>query len=165
MRPASLFGLALLASACSPKSDAPSSAAPAVLSTAALDSVKDIDAAFTKGMNAKDTAAVFAIYAPGAKLMPPNSPVLQGDAIRSFIAGFIASGPSDFVLTPNTTYGVGDLAYVVGTATFKMNGAPDSVKYAEVLRRGNDGKWGYVVDMFSELTAPPIAAQPKKGVK
>jgi len=84
---AALAALALLA-ACSPN---PGSAATAgnsaVLSQAALDSVNAVDAAFAAGMNAKDTTAVFAVYAPDAKVMPPDSPVLDGAAGRAAIAG------------------------------------------------------------------------------
>ena len=165
MRLASLLGLSLIAVACAPKSETPAAAAPgavAALSAAELDSVKAVDAAFAAGMNAKDTAAVFAVYAPDAKLMPPDSPVLEGANGHPVIAGLIAGGASDFVLTPTTAYGVGDLAYVVGTASFKMGGAPETVKYAEVLRKGTDGKWRYVVDMFSGVAPPaPAAAAPK----
>jgi ketosteroid isomerase-like protein len=162
MRLASLLGLALFAAACAPTSETPAAAAAlpasAALSAAELDSVKAVDAAFAAGMNAKDTAAVFAVYAPDAKVMPPDSPVLEGSASHPIIAGLIAGGASDFVLTPTTAYGVGDLAYLVGTVTFKMGGASETMKYAEVLRKGGDGKWRYVVDMFSGVAAPVVAA-------
>jgi hypothetical protein len=36
-----------------------------------------------------------------------------------------------------------------------MGGATETVKYAEVLRKGADGKWRYVVDMFSPLRRRP----------
>ena len=164
MRVSSILGLGLFTVACVAKSETPpgADAAPAALSAAALDSVKAVDAAFAAGMNAKDTAAVFAIYAADAKLMPPDSPTLDGVAGHPVIAGLIAGGASDFVLTPTTAYGVGDLAYVVGTASFKMGGASETVKYAEVLRRGADGKWRYVVDMFSGVAPPAPAAAPAK---
>jgi ketosteroid isomerase-like protein len=162
MRLSPLVGLTLVAAACAPKSETPAAAsAPAELSAAALDSVKAVDAAFAAGMNAKDTAAVYAIYADDAKLMPPDSPALDGAAGHPVLAGLIAGGATDFVLTPTTAYGVGDLAYMVGTASFKMGGASETVKYAEVLRRGADGKWRYVVDMFSGVapTAPAPAGK------
>jgi len=152
MRLSPLLGLSLLALACSPNAGAPAGSAP--LSAAALDSVKAVDAAFAAGVNAKDTAAVIAVYAPDAKVLPPDSPILEGPAVHSLIAGFIAGGASDFVLTPTLVYGVGDLAYQVGTATFKSGSGTETVKYAEVLRRGADGKWRYVVDMFSGVAAP-----------
>ncbi len=153
MRLSSLLGITLLAAACAPKAEAPAAATP--LSAAELDAVKSVDAAFAAGMNAKDTAAVLAVYAPDAKLLPPDSPALEGDAIHAVIAGLIAGGASDFALTPNTAYGVGDLAYIVGTASFSVGGHTESIKYAEVLRKGADGKWRYVVDMFSNIAPPP----------
>ncbi len=136
-------------------------AAATPLSGSALDSVKAVDAAFVAGMKAKDTTAVFAVYASDAKVMPPDSPVLDGAAGHPVIAGLIAGGASDFVLNSTTAYGVGDLAYMVGTAHFTMSGVSDSLKYVEVLRRGADGKWRYVVDMFSPI-APSSAAAPVK---
>jgi len=162
VRLSSLLGLGLLAVACAPKSETPAAAAPAALSAAELDAVKAVDAAFAAGMNAKDTAAVFAVYAADAKLMPPDSPILDGAAGHPVIAGLIAGGASDFVLTPTTAYGVGDLAYLVGTASFTMGGASETDKYTEVLRKGADGKWRYVVDMFSGVAAPAAPAAPAK---
>ena len=161
MRLSSLLGLGLLATACAPKSDAPpAAAAPVALSAAELEAVKAVDATFAAGMNAKDSMAVFAVYADDAKLMPPDSPILDGAAGRAVITGMMAGGASDFVLTSTTAYGIGDLAYLVGTASFKMGGASETVKYAEVLRKGADGKWRYVVDMFSGI-APPAPAKKK----
>lgn len=154
MRLLSLVGLGLFVVACSRKTETPAPPAAVALSAAELDAVKAVDAAFAAGMNAKDTAAVFAIYAADAKLMPPDSPILDGPAGHSLIAGLMAGGAGDFALTPITAYGVGDLAYVVGTASFKIGGNTESIKYAEVLRKGADGKWRYVVDMFSGLQAP-----------
>ena len=162
MRLSSLLGLGLLAVACAPKSETPAAPAAAALSAAELDAVKAVDAAFAAGMNAKDTTAVFAVYAADAKLMPPDSPILDGAAGHPIIAGLLAGGASDFVLTPTTAYGIGDLAYVVGTASFTMGDASETVKYAEVLRKGDDGKWRYVVDMFSGVAAPAPAAPAKK---
>lgn len=154
MRLSRLLLVALLAAACAPKSEAP-----AALSAADLEAVKAVDAAFAAGMNAKDSMAVFAVYAPDAKVMPEGSPTLEGTAWHPAITDMIAGGASDFVLNATTAYGVGDLAYLVGTASFKMGGATQTVKYAEVLRKGADGKWRYVVDMFSGVTPPPAPAK------
>lgn len=155
MRLSSLVGLSLFAIACAPKAGPPPAAA-VPLSAEELEAVRAVDAAFAAGMNAKDTAAVFAVYAPDAKVMPPDSPILDGSAGHPVLAGLLAAGASDFVLTATTAYGIGDLAHLVGTATFKMGGAPQTVKYTEVLRKGADGKWRYVVDMFSGVA--PAAA-------
>ena len=158
MRKLSLVGLCLLAVACTPKADAP-----IALSATELDAVKAVDAAFAAGMNAKDTMAVFAVYAAEAKLMPPDSPPLTGAALHGLVTSFLAGGATDFVLTTTTAYGVGDLAYLVGTANYKMSGVAESVKYTEVLRKNANGKWQYVVDMFSGVAPPaPMAAPAKK---
>ena len=159
MRPSSLIVFGMLAVACTPNAPA----APAPLSATELDAVKAVDAAFAAGINAKDTTAVFAVYAGEAKLMPPDSPALVGAGVHSLIASLIAGGASDMVLTSTTAYGVGDLAYLVGTASYKMGGAAETVKYTEVLRKGADGKWRYVVDMFSGVATPaPMAAASAK---
>ena len=166
MRVATPVGLLLILAACGPKSDTPAAAATsasaAALSGAQLDSVKEVDVAWAAAMNAKDTSAVLAVYADDSKLLPPDSPILDKASARAVIAGFIAGGASDFVLTPSVAYGVGDLGYVVGTAKFKMGGASETVKYTDVVRRGADGKWRYVADMFSGVEAPPAAAATKK---
>lgn len=164
MRLASLLALAFLVG-CGPKSDTPAaanSAAAATLSGAALDSAKAVDAAWAAGMNAKDTAAVLATYADDARFLPPDAPIMDKSGAHAVLAGFIAGGASDFVLTPTAAYGVGDLAYVVGTAKFKMGAAAQTVKYTDVVRRGADGKWRYVADMFSGVEAPAATAAAKK---
>jgi len=163
MRVASLLCLGLVL-ACGPKSGTPAAASTTetALSGAALDSVKAVDAAWAAAMNAKDTAAVLALYADDSKVLPPDAPIMDKAGAHTVLAGLIASGASDFVLTNTAAYGIGDLGYMVGTATFKMGGAADSVKYADVVRRGADGKWRYVADMFSGMTAPPAAAAAKK---
>ncbi|MDB4908004.1 MAG: hypothetical protein JWO05_2788 [Gemmatimonadetes bacterium] len=165
MRFTSLLGLsvlAALAAACAPKADSSAtnsmSGAPVALSATELEAVRAVDAAFAAGINAKDTTAVFAVYASDAKVMPPDSPILEGTAGHPDIAALISGGATDMVLNTTTAYGVGDLAYMVGTASFKMAGSAQTVKYAEVLRKGADGKWRYVVDMFSGVVAPvPVA--------
>ena len=161
MRASIILGLGFLAVACTKQIDTPPPAAPASLSAAELDSVKAVDAAFAAAMNAKDTAAVLAVYADDTRLMPPDSPVLGKADAGKLIAGFFAGGATDFALTPTTAYGTGDLAYLVGTVSYKMNGATETDKYAEVLRKGADGKWRYVVDMFSGLVPPPATAMKK----
>jgi ketosteroid isomerase-like protein len=164
MRLASLLGLGLIAVACSPKSDSPAAAATpaaAALSGAALDSVKRVDAAWAAAMNAKDTAAVLALYADDSRLLPPDAPIMDKAGAHTVLAGLIG-GATDFVLTPVVAYGTGDLAYMIGTATFKMGGVPESVKYMDVERRGTDGKWRYVGDMFSGVAPIMAAAAPAR---
>ncbi len=154
MRVSHFVAIVMLAAACAPKAEAP--AAPAQLSAIQLDSVKAVDLAFATAMNAHDTTAAFAVYAADAKVMPPESPAVDMTAAHREMAAMMAGGASDFVLTATDAYGVGDLAYVVGTANFKIGGAAQQLKYTEVLRRGADGRWRYVVDMFSPIAPAPV---------
>ena len=140
-----LLGFGLFAVACAPP------AAPAALSAAELDAVKAVNVAAATAFNAKDTTAFFALWAADAKVLAPDSPVLDGAAGHPPYTSLMAGGASEMTLTETTAYGVGDLAYVVGMCSWKMGGARDSVKYTEVLRKGTDGKWRYVVDMFSSV--------------
>ncbi len=161
MRTTSLAVLALLCTACGTPGAAPAAATP--LAAATLDSVRAVDAAFAAAMNARDTAAVMALYTTDGMLMPQDAPAMDMTAARGFLSGFMAAGATNFALNSTTTYGVGDVAYSVGTASFTLGGATDTVKYLEVLRRGADGKWRYAVDMFSNIAppkAPAAAAAP-----
>lgn len=157
MRLSHLFAIGLVVAACAPEAEDNDEGGMMPLSQAAIDSVRAVDAAFAAGMNAGDSAAVVAVYAADAHLMPPDSPALQGDGIGAVIGSLIRGGASNMTLNTTYTYGIGDLAYSIGTATFTMGGAEETVKYTEVLRRGEDGKWRYVVDMFSGVA--PAAAK------
>lgn len=159
MRLASVLGLTLLAIGCAPAAKTPAAEAPAALTAEDVAAIQAVDAAFAAGMNAKDTLAVFDIYAADAKLMPPDAPMLEGAALRAAIAGLVSGGATDFKLTPIATHGAGDIAYTVGTATMVMGGKTESIKYAEVLRKGADGKWRYAVDMFNSVAPAPAAAK------
>ena len=157
-----VVALAVLCGACAPKADAPAGGgtggAPVALTAAELDAVKAVETAWAAGMNAKDTAAVFATYTADAKVLPPDSPILTGADGRAALAGLMAAGAGDFVLTPVEVYGSGDLAYAVGTASYTLGGATHTAKYLEVFRKGADGKWQYVADAFSGV-APAAGAQ------
>ncbi len=151
---ASLFSLACAA--------APETSASAPLSAAALDSVRGVDVAFAAAMNAKDTAAASDMYDGAAFVLMQDAPAMDKPAFLPVMKGLMEAGASDFALNSTTVYGFGDLAYMVGTATYAMDGGSHSIKYVEVVRRGTDGKWRYVVDAFSNIAPPPALAEPVK---
>ena len=159
MRAPLVLALMLFTVACAAPSG---SSAPASLSAAALDSVRAVDAAFSAAMNAKDSVAAYEIYAADAIVMPQDSPALDMAAARPMLKSFIDGGATDFVLKSNTAYGVGDLAYMTGTVSYKMAGTSHTAKFVEVLRRGTDGKWRYVVDAFSNVEPPAATVPPAK---
>jgi uncharacterized protein (TIGR02246 family) len=121
------------------------------------------DSLFAVGTNTGDVDQVAATYAEDAVLLPPGAPPVKGrTAIREFWNGFLQ--PYTVVLTLGTDQieGRGDLAYVVGhyhmVTTPKAKGtpaqAPEDGKFLEVFKRQADGRWRYVVDMYSSNAAP-----------
>jgi uncharacterized protein (TIGR02246 family) len=156
--------LALAVSACGPGS--PGSAGkvdvPAALSASDSAGIAAADSAFQAAANSGDAAAVAAVYAVDASLLPPNSPVQRGrNAIRTFWAGFLDAYTVKFELAQDMMEGRGDLAYSMGhfrlTAVPKAKSAPgiaDEGKFVEILKKQPDGTWKYVVDIYNSNLAP-----------
>lgn len=102
-----------------------------------------------------DVAALQALHADDAVLLPPNKPAVRG---RAAVDAYIAADPqpdSSFTLTvlDVPTSAAGDLAYEVGTYVTR-SGAPS--KYVTIHRRTADG-WEIVLDAWNR-DAPPAAA-------
>ncbi len=116
--------------------------------------------AWTAAANARDHAAVAAIYTEDAALLPPNFAAVRGrEGVREFMAGLPPF--SEMKLVPVEIAGSGAMAYVWGdySMTIRVSeGAPpfkDRGKYIEVWTRGKDGTWSIHRDIFnSDLPAP-----------
>lgn len=120
------------------------------------------DSAFEAAANSGDAAAVAAVYASDASLLPPNLPVQRGrDAIRTYWAGVLGAYTVTFDISPDMVEGRGDLAYSMGhyrvTAVPKAKSAPgfaDEGKFVEILKKQPDGSWKYTVDIYNLSLAP-----------
>ena len=141
---------AVLLSACQPP-------APTTLSDADIAAIRAENASYASAVNAKDWAALAALYAQDAIIMPANHPPVTGrDNIRSFFEGF---PPMSAFANPIVEIeGQGDLAYVRGTYTLTVSqegGTPvtDSGKWIEVRRRQADGSWQVTRDIWNSDVA------------
>lgn len=164
------FSAALLvvatASACAP------SRTPSPLSAADEAAVRALDTKFMTAANAGDAAAVAALYAPDATLLPPDMRLARGpDAIKQTFAGMMAQASAQLELTSTKVDGRQDLAYALGTyrlvLTPKTAGAKplptENGKFIVVSERQKDGSWRIVADIWNRdaaLAPAPAAKKP-----
>ncbi len=111
-----------------------------------------------EAFNAGDAAGVVAMYSPDARLLAPNTELVQGtDAMVPFVQGFIDTGVK-LAFTSLAVHEAPDLCASVGR--YDMT-APDGTsvdrgKFVEVWAKQRDGQWRIVDDIFnSDLPAPP----------
>ncbi|GAC1316001.1 MAG: hypothetical protein NVSMB12_12360 [Acidimicrobiales bacterium] len=111
--------------------------------------------------NRGDAKGVAAVYAEGARLMPPNADVVEGRAaIEGFMAPFAETGVQmtfelvDVHETPHLCVSIGRYEMVF-PAVDGGEAQRDSGKFMEVWTRQSDGDWLIVDDIFnSSLPAP-----------
>ncbi|MEP7206148.1 MAG: DUF4440 domain-containing protein [Casimicrobiaceae bacterium] len=122
---------------------------------------------WAKAYNAGDAAAVTAIYADDALLLPPGAPGAKGRAaILAFFKKDIADAQAAGVVLqigPNTNVGVsGNMGWESGTYAATVKGAVvESGKFLSVSRKAR-GKWLYIRDTWNADAAPAPAAAPAK---
>ena len=130
--------------------------------------IRETDMAWSKAAAAKQVDAMPSYYAEDGSMLPPNAPIVTGrEAIHKTwtqlfeTPGFSVSWQPAKVEVARS----GDLAYSQGTYELTMNdpkGNPvqDRGKYVVVWRKGADGSWKAVADMFNSDLSP--AAPPAK---
>ena len=130
-----------------------------------LEGLKAMQDVWQSAFDARDTAALAAIYAEDGEVMPPNSNTMIGRAaIEAFWADFQASGIG--VEGKDTeVYAHGDVGYEVGTYTVTDAGGAtiDEGKYVEIWRQV-DGKWQIYRGIWNSnlpLAAPEPEPEPE----
>lgn len=108
-----------------------------------------------EGYNAGDAAAVAALYAEDATLLPPNAEAVQGRAaIEEFFKAELELGATDLKLTTISVGGGGDVAYEVGrfTVAIPSEGGEmmrDEGKYLAIYQHQADGTWKVQFDTWN----------------
>src|SRR5437667_3384624 len=125
--------------------------------------LRDLDAQWSKDAGAKDIDKTVSYYAESAIVMPPNAlSATTKEAIRSAWKEMLTS-PGAAISWKATKVEVansGDLACVSGTYEQMMtdaSGKPakDRGKYVEIFKKQTDGTWKVIVDIWnSDLPAP-----------
>jgi len=120
---------------------------------------------WVKAYNGGDAAAIAALYADDAMLMPPGAQSATGKAaILAFATKDIASSKAAgaiFAVNPKTDVGVsGNMGWESGTYTVTVKGAVvETGKFLSVSRK-KDGKWLYIRDTWNADAAPAPPAPP-----
>ncbi len=110
---------------------------------------------FAKAMNAQDAVAAANLYDENASILPPNEPMVTGrENIKKYMQGFLDAGFVEGSASTIAAESDGDLGYETGTFIIKMKGADGTiteeiVKYIELLKRNNEGKWMSIYGMWS----------------
>jgi uncharacterized protein (TIGR02246 family) len=111
--------------------------------------------AWEKAYNSGDAAAVAALYAKDAKLMPPGAePATGPSAIQAFLVKDIKGG-AKMALTTEDVTGSGDYALETGkwVATSADGKHLDHGQYATFYKKA-DGGWKIVRDTWNSSMAP-----------
>ena len=117
-----------------------------------------IDAAnvrFGEAVRSADAAALASLYTEDARILPPNSEMIQGrEGIEAYWAGGFQMGIKDIVLTAVDVIGMGDMVCEIGKAVVAiqpegMDAIEDIAKYLVVWKKDVDGTWKLHVDIWN----------------
>lgn len=144
------FTLAACQTETEPAADSPARSTADV--EADRQAVEEIDRAYQQALQAGDPAAIVALHADDAVVLPPDGPALRGrSAIEAEYAERYTEGQDVTLTTEEVVVAEsGDLAYIVGSSS-----DPDGPgKYLTVLQRDGDG-WKIVADAWNTDAPPP----------
>jgi uncharacterized protein (TIGR02246 family) len=131
--------------------------------------ILETDKTWLGAAQAKDLERTVSFWADDAVVMAPGQPALVGkDAIRKYVMeSFKLPGFAiQWETTQVTVAPHGDVAYAMGTNTTTLNGPEGRPmrfrgKAATVWRKGADGSWKCVVDIWND-DAPKPSELPAK---
>ncbi len=104
---------------------------------------------FVEALSKGDAARIADMYAEGARVLPPNSPMVLGrQRIQEFWQSFINAG-AKLTLSTSDVEAQGNVAYEVGTYELIFpDNKRDAGKYVVVWRR-QKGDWKLAVDIWN----------------
>lgn len=122
------------------------------------------DARYAEVGTARDLEGMVALYAPDARVYPPDMDPISGlDGIRGMMEAYMSDPLMAGSFTPwYAEVSVdGDMGYTMGAADITQTG-PDGEPVTEhvrdfhVWRKQPDGSWKVVVDIWNAAPPPPM---------
>jgi ketosteroid isomerase-like protein len=113
--------------------------------------IAGLKATLVRAFEQGDATLAAALYEPGARLLPPGSPVITGeDDVRDFFQRRFDAGSDGGVLETVRLDEYGDVAVEEGRYG-RRSGEQllDSGKYLAVFRRQPDGAWRWATDIWN----------------
>jgi ketosteroid isomerase-like protein len=110
---------------------------------------------FVRAINQKAVEGLGSVYAIDAKLLPPNSEMLEGlENIRQFWRGAIDAGVHDIAIDTLDLILKGDTAYEVGKYSLKIKTdkgelTEDDGKFVVIWKLQQDNCWKWQVDIWN----------------
>ena len=126
--------------------------------TKVIDEIRSANRKFMEMFDRGDAAGVAALYTADAKLMPPDTQVVNGtEAIRSFWQGAMNMGVKEAKLETMEVESRDDLAYEIGKYTLIIRpkegeNSTSSGKYL-VVWKNRDGRWKLHVDIWNGIAS------------
>ena len=117
--------------------------------------VERANRAYEAAIASGDAEAIGALHTPGAVLLPPGAPTINGRAaIVEFWSGAFTQGTGTMDFGTEEVIARDDMAYERGTYTFAGGGQSETGKFLAVWMRGADGVWRIHRDAWSSNASP-----------
>jgi uncharacterized protein (TIGR02246 family) len=119
--------------------------------------IEALGATVEQGLEKADAALVASVYGPGARLVPPGSDVLTGDAIEQYWQQVLNAGVTGARRELVSLEEHGDAAVEEGRYELRIGDqVGDRGTYVVVHHRQPDGGWRFHLDIFN--SSMPTAA-------
>jgi ketosteroid isomerase-like protein len=123
-------------------------------------SIEEGNAKLGEAVRMGDAAVLAALYAEDARILPPNSEIIQGkQGIQEFWAGAFQMGVKDAVLTTLDVIPMGDMVCEIGKVEITigpqeegMEPLQDVGKYVVIWKKSDVGVWQLYIDIWNTNT-------------